>query len=208
MKKLMMAVLCSLQFTVFAQPVIKAISMPKLAVDSSTRLRTLKIERAIPGAKKDKLAVLLGKWVASNYTLVKNSNTTGDTTIAVINGEDFFSGSCPINHLQRDPNATDRVSTNQAPIDYKISFNIKVVVTDAKYLIMVDHLKLQYLNVITAVEPFYNESFPNVLMPPEDRGLDVGEMYNYIFNDINLHLQDVGKSASRYIAKAQKKGDL
>jgi hypothetical protein len=35
--------------------------------------------------------------------------------------------------------------------------------------------------------------------------MDIGEMYLRMFEDINPNLQDVAKSASKYVAKARKR---
>ena len=38
--------------------------------------------------------------------------------------------------------------------------------------------------------------------------MDLGELYVRMFEDINLNLQDIAKSASKYVAKAKKKGEI
>jgi hypothetical protein len=209
MKKLLLALICILPAMCFAQVVFKQINMPRLAIDSTTKLRTLCIVQTASGVNKDKLAGVLSKWMGSNYTLLNTGKTAGDTSATIINSTGIFVGSCPIKHLESYPNETDKVSTNQQPIDYKIDFNVKLVVASGSYTVTVDNLKLEYLNVIEPIEMFYDvRGFPNVWIPGEDRGMDVGEMYNHMFNDIDLHLKDIAKSAAKYITKAQKKGQL
>lgn len=132
MKRIYLAIICMLPLTGIAQAVIKEVQLPRLPVDFATKLRTLRVDQSEPGAKKEKLTALMSKWLNSKYTSLNSSTAMDDTSAAVINGQGFFSGACPIERQQYDMNATDRVSTRQTPVDYKIHFNIKIAVTAGK----------------------------------------------------------------------------
>lgn len=201
--------LCLVPLAGLAQhTIIKDVLLPKLEVDSTTKLRTLWVNAPAPGAKKDKLVIVLNKWLADNYTAIGNaSKPTGDDA-ATLHGEGFFSASVAAQRQQYDANATDRVVTNVPPVDYKVKFTIVINVADEKYTIVITRLKLELFNVISPFEAFYNGTIPNIPIPEEERGTDIGEMYVRMFRSINLSLQDIGKSASKYIAKAKKKGEL
>ena len=188
----------------FGQTIIKFVSLPKLTRDSATRLMTLKVAAPVAGAKKDKLASVLNKWFASNYTATTNA---GPDAIA-INGEGLITGSVALARPEHDPASSDRLATNANPMDYKVRFTIKVLVDDEKYEIAVNNLKLEFFNVNSPFEPYYIGDGPNVSIPDEYRGIDLGEMYVRMFEDINANLQDIAKSASKYVAKARKRGDL
>jgi hypothetical protein len=205
MKKLLI-LWCLLPTAGFAQTIIKYVSLPQLGVDSISKLRTLRVVAPVAGANKDKLTLVMNKWLASNYTATTNAVTAPGAT--ALNGEGLFLGSIAVARPQHDPSSTDRLNTNMAPVDYKVKFTIKVFVTDEKYAIVLNNLKLEFYNVNTPVEPYYEGNYPSVEIPDENRGMDVGEMYVRMFKDINFNLQDVAKSASKYIAKAKKKGDL
>ncbi len=203
MKKLLIIV-CMLPVAGFAQTIIKYVSLPKLTVDSSTMQRTLRVVAPVAGANKDKLTLIMNKWLASNYTATTNAGAAA----AALSGEGVFTGSVAVARPQHDPSSTDRLTTNMAPVDYKVRFTIKIFVADEKYEIVINDLKLEFYDVNTPLEPFYAENYPLVLIPDENRGMDVGEMYVRMFEDINFNLQNIAKSATKYIAKAKKKGDL
>jgi hypothetical protein len=200
--KKLLIILFLLPLAGFGQTIIKFVSLPKLTRDSSTNLMTLRVAAPVAGANKDKLAVALNKWFASNYNSTANSGPT------VITGEGDFRGSIASQHPEHDVQASDRVATNMNPVDYKVRFTIKVLVGDEKYAIVVSNLKLEFFNVNSPIEPYYIGDGPPVTIPQENSGMDIGELYVRMFEDINLNLQDIGKSASKYVAKAKKKGEI
>jgi hypothetical protein len=208
MKKLLI-IICLLPMAGLAQyTIIKQVSLPKLPVDSVTRLRTLMVSNPVPGAKKDKLLVLLNKWMRSNYTASANAGAASAGDEITINAEGNFTGQCAVERPQYDVNSSDRVATNKTPVPYKVRFTIKVVVADEKYTIVVNNFILEYFNVFTPFEQFYNGTSQPILIPEEQRGMDIGQFYIRLFDGIKLSLQDIDKSASKYIAKAKKRGDL
>jgi hypothetical protein len=207
MKKLLIMV-CLLPMAGFGQTIIKYLSLPKLAIDSTTKLRTLRVVAPVAGAKKDKLAMVMNKWLSSNYTATNIAGATSANNATTLNGEGLFVGSIVITSPQLDPATSDKIKTNVTPVDYKVKFTIKVFVADEKYAIVINNLNLEFFNVNTPLEPFYNSNYPNILIPSENRGIDIGEMYIRMFENINRNLEDVARSASKYVAKAGKKGDL
>jgi hypothetical protein len=207
MKKLLI-IACLLPFASSAQTIIKDIFLPNIPVDKITRLRTYTISEPVEGAKKDKLAPVLNKWFASNFKTSGNPMAKADSDIIKMNGEGSSQGSYAPKHLTPFQSAPDKLTVNESAIDYKINFTVQIVVTDGKYNIVLSSFKIEVFNVTTPLEQYYTRDFPHIIIPEEHSDMDISEMYSYIFEDMNFDLQRVMASASKYVAKAKKKGDI
>jgi hypothetical protein len=207
MKKLLIIVFL-LPMAGFGQTIIKLTRLPRLGIDSATNLRTLWVTSPVEGTKKDKLAAVLNKWFESNYTPTTDASAATGVGALTINGDGLFIGTISLARPQYDIQSSDRVATNMEAVQYKVRFAIKVLVSDEKYEIVANKFNLEFFNINSPIEPFYNNDRPMVIVPSANRGMDLGELYVRMFEDINLNLQDIAKSASKYVAKAKKKGEI
>jgi len=202
--------MCLLPMANFAQTTFKYISLPKLVIDSVTKLRTLRVTTPVDGANKDKLAVVLNKWFAQNYTGTNNDSTGARNDAKVLHGEGLITGSITSRRLGNNDmgDRVDKLTVNVPPVNYKVRFTVEVIITAGKYEIVINHLTLEFFDMAAPFELYYTGSFPTVVVPAENRGTDLGDIYVRMFEDIDFNLHDVAKSAQKNITKARKKGDL
>jgi hypothetical protein len=209
MKKLLI-IMCLLPMASFAQTTIKSVSLPELVIDSATKLCTLRTTILAEGANNENLAVVLNKWVAQNYTATNNVITATGNDGKVIRGEGLITGAVASKRLENNTMGErgDKLMNETPSVNYKVRFIVEVIVTDGKYEITIDHLTLEFFDVVTPFEQYYAGVFPTVPIPAENRGTDLGDVYVHMFENINFELQGVAKSAQKYITKARKKADF
>jgi hypothetical protein len=194
MKK-MLIFCCLLPFAGLAQNPI--IQVPKYPIDSVTKLVAFRAVVPVPGAKRDKLFGVLSKWSTSNFEPPSVYASGGNDSTKIV-GMGTSSGSFTL------PQPINNLST----IDYKIKFTVQVTVTGEKYTIVVTEFKIEFFDSSTPLEQFIGKYVPYITMPGDYWQVDRGKMYSYILQDVNSSGPDVLKDASKYIAKAKKKGTL
>lgn len=195
MKKLLI-ICCFLPFAGLAQDNI-VVHVPKYPIDSATKLVCFRTVAPVPGAKRDKLFGVLSKWSASNFEAVSAYAEAGNDSTK-IRRMGISSGTYAL------PQPIDNATT----VDYKVKFNVEVTVMNEKYSIALNNFKIEFFDTSTPLEQFIGAYPPYINKGGGYWALDRGKMYSYILGDINLSAADVLKDASKYVAKAKKKGAL
>jgi uncharacterized protein with TBP-like fold DUF4468 len=208
MKKLLVIIISLLPFISSGQVIIKTIQLPGFFVDSATNLRTYQVSASVPGSSKDKLATVLKQWFASNYTQSDNAGAAVGNNETRVDGDGSLSGSFAQQQLTRDQSKPDKLMDRAPTIDYKVKFTVGLTVTDEKYSIALSNFKIEVFNRVTPLERFYLHTLPDLIVPTENEGVDITELWAHVLQDIQFSTQGVPKSAARYIAKAKKKGTL
>ena len=100
-------------------------------------------------------------------------------------------------------------TSNVAPVNFEVQFSYEIKVSDGRYSIAISRLTSREISISGPDEGFQNPKARTSI--PQNQGnfqTDITRLYAAIGEETNLDINRLFRSASKYVAKAQKKGEL